>query len=483
MKKTKRLLSILLVLSLMALMLTACKNKAPSEDTSNTTLPTDQDQSSDSKIEAEDGKNGEMLGTDETEHIATLVADMSLGNAEGETDGLISRYEYGYDGELTISILAQGLSELTGLDFAINEWDAYQSASVVWSSQATFIVGLGEIQQKDEFYVYDNESLAWFMMDSMYRTIIENYGGEGLEVYYMMDGNQPLRLNLSYPSEFSTEEPYMGSPFYFAHADGFGDEDGFYEEQTADWDGPDFAPNLSYGVEYEIMGDSGEYLEAPEAAKITFDTMRINGNIPEYSDAIEYTMVLVDITDIQGEECYVYRLDVDESTGTIGAACAYAYQSGNIYIQGYAGEWVTSASTGLGDTMLIMDTSGFEGLGGDEYIMDNMLFISLRALNSSSEGAYDESGVVKRIEALAGADIRMTTALQSEEHTLRLSYPAWIITYERGENEDTAYCADLFFCSDTAEYWAHTQVPADWAEDYQDIIVKTLNTVEVFDVN
>lgn len=107
---------------------------------------------------------------------------------------------------------------------------------------------------------------------------------------------------------------------------------------------PGFAPNLSYGVEYEIMGDSGEYLSAPEAAKVTFDIMKNNGSIPEYSDDIEYTMVLVDLTDIQGEECYVYRLDADEPTGTIGASYAYAYQSGNIYMQGYAGEWVLPES-------------------------------------------------------------------------------------------------------------------------------------------
>lgn len=68
--------------------------------------------------------------------------------------------------------------------------------------------------------------------------------------------------------------------------------------------------------------------------------MRDHGNIPEYSDETQYTMTLVDLVDIEGEECYLYRLDPDEPTGTIGAAYAYAYQSGNIYMQGQGGQWV-----------------------------------------------------------------------------------------------------------------------------------------------
>lgn len=106
------------------------------------------------------------------------------------------------------------------------------------------------------------------------------------------------------------------------------------------WDGFDFGPNLVYTDEYAIQGDPGEYLNTAEAAKLTFDAMRDNGNIPEYSDDMEYTMTLIDLTDIEGEECYLYRLDVDEPSGTVGAAYAYAYQSGNIYMQADGGQWV-----------------------------------------------------------------------------------------------------------------------------------------------
>jgi hypothetical protein len=111
-------------------------------------------------------------------------------------------------------------------------------------------------------------------------------------------------------------------------------------DEPAYWDGFNFGPNLSYAEEYEYQGDPGEYMNPAEAAKLVFDDCKRNGYIPEYSDETEYRMVLVDLADFEGEECYVYRLDVDEPTGTIGAAYAYAYQRGIIYMQGLGGQWV-----------------------------------------------------------------------------------------------------------------------------------------------
>ncbi|MDR2940858.1 MAG: copper amine oxidase N-terminal domain-containing protein [Clostridiales bacterium] len=104
------------------------------------------------------------------------------------------------------------------------------------------------------------------------------------------------------------------------------------------WNGLDLGPNLTYSEEYTMQGDPGEYLSTIEAAELTFYTMLNNGNIPGGSD--NYNMALVDLAYIEGEECYVYRLDVDESSGAVGAAYAYAYQSGNIYMEGYGGQWV-----------------------------------------------------------------------------------------------------------------------------------------------
>lgn len=108
------------------------------------------------------------------------------------------------------------------------------------------------------------------------------------------------------------------------------------------WNGFDFGPNLTYSEEYELASDAGDYLNAFVAAKVVFEMARDNGNVPEYSDDTEYTMVLVGLEAIEGtdQECYLYRLDVAEPTGTIGAAYAYGYQSGNIYMQGFGEQFV-----------------------------------------------------------------------------------------------------------------------------------------------
>ena len=119
-----------------------------------------------------------------------------------------------------------------------------------------------------------------------------------------------------------------------------GDDQNVEDSEPPYWNGFDFGPNLEYAEEHLSVGDPGDYLNAAEAAKLTFDTMRDKGNVPEYSDSAQYTMTLIDITDTEGEECYQYRLDVDDPDGTNGAAYAYAYQSGNIYMQGQGGQWV-----------------------------------------------------------------------------------------------------------------------------------------------
>ena len=81
---------------------------------------------------------------------------------------------------------------------------------------------------KREFHVFDHDSLVWVMLDSMYRTILENYGGEDgeLQVFYSVKGGGTITLPTG--AELPADLPYMGSPFFAAHDDVRGDsaEDG-----------------------------------------------------------------------------------------------------------------------------------------------------------------------------------------------------------------------------------------------------------------
>jgi len=112
------------------------------------------------------------------------------------------------------------------------------------------------------------------------------------------------------------------------------------DDEIPYWDGMDFGPNVSYDEETTLLADPGEYQTPAEAARDTFERVRDNKYIPEYSDDTEYTMVFLGLEECGGEECYVYRLEIDEPTGTLGAAYAYAYQSKNIYIKVDDGEFV-----------------------------------------------------------------------------------------------------------------------------------------------
>ena len=167
-------------------------------------------------------------------------------------------------------------------------------------------------------------------------------------------------------------------------ADGRGDD---FEDDLPPWNGFDFGRNLEYREEHTLQGDPGEYLSTFEAAKVTFDTAKENGNIPDYSDSTEYTMVLVGIEDIEGEERYLYRLDIDEPTGTVGAAYAYAYQSGKIYMEGYGGQFV-----------LILNYPDIYRFVDDAWItVGNMLSIP-------PDWKYDDAGTVVEVSGFGGDD-------------------------------------------------------------------------------
>ncbi len=152
---------------------------------------------------------------DDAEQSATLYT--ILNNLEPAVE-----HEFTYTGELTAEVLAKGLSDLTGHSFAITATELGEGKIAIdWAADSSLIAGIGDVEQKEEFFVFDVTSLNWFMMDSLNATIINNLGVS--EVYYTMEGGQELVLEdmgLSLnPLPFTTDTPYMGSGFY-AHHDG-----------------------------------------------------------------------------------------------------------------------------------------------------------------------------------------------------------------------------------------------------------------------
>lgn len=148
----------------------------------------------------------------------TLYADFSCGNADNED--LIETKQVTFNGKPDAVDLAELLSEWTGLDFTLNGATIDDGEIFVdWSEDSTLVAGLDDREQSEDFFFYDAESLNWFMMDSLARTLTENLDVE--TVYYSAEG-EPLAWDkgeMTGLTELPLLQPYMGSPFFYAHAD------------------------------------------------------------------------------------------------------------------------------------------------------------------------------------------------------------------------------------------------------------------------
>ena len=155
-----------------------------------------------------------------------IVFDFSYGSAE---ENLEWHTLYGYSSDDIDDDMAEIMSSWSGLDFIYDIYENEDGLLIVdWKSDSSLVLGYPPENQQDRIKHMGEEAMAkrkfddvnfmrWFMMDSVWR----NLG----EVYYTMDGGKELKLDGLYPVDtFPLDMPYMGSSFYFAHADNIGDD-------------------------------------------------------------------------------------------------------------------------------------------------------------------------------------------------------------------------------------------------------------------
>ncbi|MGI5885262.1 MAG: hypothetical protein ACOX83_09935 [Candidatus Spyradocola sp.] len=220
--KTTRVLAGILLLTVLGLCLSACSAERPASAS-----PSAEDVApSQSPAPSETAE--------ETEETVTLYADFSAG-AEA-TDGLLQTQTATIP-ERTASALADALSAWTGLDFTLQAATLEGNALTVdWAADSTLVAGLDDREQKEDFHFLDADSLRWFMLDSLYRTLSENLEVES--IFYTMDGGQELVLEGLAPVQaFPLGEPYQGSAYCFAQA-----QDQPAEESAEATAAPDSAP-------------------------------------------------------------------------------------------------------------------------------------------------------------------------------------------------------------------------------------------------
>jgi hypothetical protein len=185
-----------MMMALLLVLAVGCSNSAES--------------SGESPVEPESEIGGDL-------QTAAIVFDFSAGSPE---ENLRRETENSYE-EITPEDLAVSLSSISGLDFFVTVSDRDDGGLLVdWAADSTLIANLDDREQKEDFHFFDADSMRWFMMDSMWRTLTENYG---VDIYYTMDGGKELAFEELYPqSSFASDTPYKGSAYYFAEGDAQG---------------------------------------------------------------------------------------------------------------------------------------------------------------------------------------------------------------------------------------------------------------------
>ncbi len=149
---------------------------------------------------------------------AILYTNMEAGSESPD----VKQHEWVYSGDLTAEKLAEGLSKITGLDFKISVTALDDGLSVDWKGDSTLIANLDDRTQKDKFHFFDADGMRWFMMDSLWLTLTKNLDAKN--IYYTTAGGKELSFEELNPvNTFPSDLPYMGSAFFFAHADGKGE--------------------------------------------------------------------------------------------------------------------------------------------------------------------------------------------------------------------------------------------------------------------
>lgn len=125
-----------------------------------------------------------------------------------------AEYPMTYEGDLTPELLIQGIADLTGWNLTLAEsvTSGKGGMSVCLSGESALFAGPPD-PQKEEFHMYDVGQLAETILDSIQKTLQEGFTLEGgdpdaLDIWYYMEGTQPLELpilGLSWP----IDQPYQ----------------------------------------------------------------------------------------------------------------------------------------------------------------------------------------------------------------------------------------------------------------------------------
>jgi len=135
---------------------------------------------------------------------ATLVFDFSFGaGAEHYTEE-----PYMSDSDMSAEAIVEIMTLLTGINFDVRVSYDDGRYFAEWGANSDIFAEFNAVNIRDEFSFADVAALRWFMLDSMWRTLLVNFGSE---IYFVTNRAHD---DIVVPSPFSHSEPFRGSPFY-----------------------------------------------------------------------------------------------------------------------------------------------------------------------------------------------------------------------------------------------------------------------------
>jgi hypothetical protein len=186
---------------ILALSLVACKEKNSESQSSGTTSKAPQSTTAAPESDTT-SPTSQTTAAPETDSVQTDNPDsepnMITGTLYGPLgESHILEIDFGYEeGNCTPERIAEALSEWTGLVYDITATVdlEYDNVIVDWKSTSSFAQGEPPIPQKEGFEFYDQETMRWFMLNSLCSSIRVNMGIS--DVFYSIEGTDLNELGL-----------------------------------------------------------------------------------------------------------------------------------------------------------------------------------------------------------------------------------------------------------------------------------------------
>ncbi len=405
--------------------------------------------------------------------MATLYAEYFTGNpniVEDKTE----QFELGYYDELSAEILAKGLSDLTGLNFAIKsiQMDG-EEIRIDWLPEASLFSKVDDVEPKEGFEFSDTNSLRWFMLDSMYQTIMNNLNAS--MVYYAMDGGTDIVLEGLEPSnQFGLEVPYVGSNFYYAHDDVAGTDD------IINGDGFRF---LRLDGRWEGFSQTGIPIYMEMDAYGNYKTYDENNQVIE-----EGYVMYAPLFNLERYEVYNDTGEmVDQFYFENGIAGLFFNQNGEGFLHEKFS--VTQGYPILTGGINLLDLEPIELMkyyNGGYYYYDQMISngvgvynVAFTTTETEAEKMTDSSYVIRVATEICKSDIRELEIVYDENTTMKLTYPSYQISWTAGENEDTTFWKALYLKTDTHTYLYAFEIHHMNIEEMEGVWQKAFESLEI----